>query len=114
VVPILDTPIPASGTVPDCVQENLDDLTRCVGLKADGTPRSGAPAQLAAAKRVPEVRVVDMSPAVCPDGVHCPAVIGNVLVYRGGTHLSNSYARSATPILAKKLEKATGGLFGTS
>jgi hypothetical protein len=114
VVPILDTPFPVNVTVPDCVQENLDDLTRCVALKSEGTLRSGAPAQLAAAKRVPEVRLVDMSPVVCPDGVHCPAVIGNVLVYRGGTHLSNTYARTTTTILAEKLAEATGGLFGAA
>ncbi|WP_245156091.1 acyltransferase family protein [Nocardioides sp. 503] len=113
-VPILDTPIPVSKTVPDCVQDHLDDLTQCVSLKKKGTPRSGAPAQLAAAEQVPEARIVDMSPVVCPDGVHCPPVIGNVLVYRGGTHLSNTYAKTTTTILAEKLAEATGGLFGSA
>jgi peptidoglycan/LPS O-acetylase OafA/YrhL len=112
VVPILDTPIPVSGTVPDCVQDNLDDLTRCVALKENGTQRSGALRQLEAAKRVPEATIVDMSPVVCPDGVHCPPVIGNVLVYRGGTHLTNTYAATTTDALGERLAKATDGLIG--
>ncbi|WP_193606618.1 acyltransferase family protein [Nocardioides lijunqiniae] len=113
-VPILDTPVPFSPTVPDCVQDHLDDLTQCVALKERGFEKSGAPAQLAAAELVPEARVVDMSSVVCPDGVHCPPVIGNVLVYRGGTHLSNTYAKTTTPILAKRLARATDGLFGSA
>jgi len=114
VVPILDTPVPVSATVPDCVQENLQDLTHCVALKEAGTPKSGAPRQLEAATRVPEVKIVDMSPVLCPDGVHCPPVIGNVLVYRGGTHISDTFAESTTDELAARLAKATDGLLGAA
>ncbi|WP_170867183.1 acyltransferase family protein [Nocardioides lianchengensis] len=114
VVPILDTPPPVSATVPDCVQEHLDDLTQCVSLKERSVPRSGAPRQLEAARRVPEVRIVDMSDVLCPDGVRCPPVIGNVLVYRGGSHLTDTYARSATSALSARLARATDGLLGSA
>ncbi|WP_244927872.1 acyltransferase family protein [Nocardioides sp. W7] len=114
VVTILDTPLPVSATVPDCVQENLEDLTRCVALKENGTPKSGAMRQLEAAKRVPEVKVVDMSPVLCPDDVHCPPVIGNVLVYRGGSHISDTFAATSTSALAVRLAEATDGLLGSA
>ncbi|WP_182526737.1 acyltransferase family protein [Nocardioides dongkuii] len=111
-VPILDTPAPVSGTVPDCVQENLEDLTRCMNAKAAGQTSSGASLQVDAAERVPGVEVVDMSPVLCPDGEQCPAVIGNVLVYRGGTHITDTFAATATEALAARLAKATDGLLG--
>ncbi|MEI5676122.1 MULTISPECIES: acyltransferase family protein [unclassified Nocardioides] len=112
IVPILDTPVPSSMTIPDCVQENLDDLTACTGTLADGVPRSGAEVQRAAAERVPGTRVVDMTSVVCPDGVHCPAVIGGVVVYRAGTHLSDSFVESTTEVFAARLAEATDGLLG--
>ncbi len=112
-VPILDTPGPRVA-VPECVQDNLKRLTRCAYAKADGVQRSGAAAQEEAAAKVPEARVVDMSSEVCPDGKTCPAVIGNVLVYRSGTHLGDTYAETTRPALAESLAKATDGLFGAS
>ena len=111
-VPILDTPAPKAAPVPECVQENLRRLVACVSPKALGVRNSGAPSQLAAAARVPEARVVDMAPVLCPDGRRCPAVIGNVLVYRSGTHISDTYAATATRALSAALAEATDGLFG--
>jgi peptidoglycan/LPS O-acetylase OafA/YrhL len=111
-VPILDTPAPLNGTIPDCVQENRDDLTRCAGDKKDGVRRSGAPTQREAAERVPDAHLVDLTPVLCPGGKQCPAVIGNVLVYRGGDHITDTYAATATAALAAKLAKATDGRLG--
>ena len=112
-MPILDTPAPTAGPIPECVQENLDRLTACVSPKAAGVRRSGAPAQLAAAERVPQARVIDMASVLCPDGKQCPAVIGNVLVYRSGTHISDTYAATTTPMLSASLNTATDGLLGS-
>lgn len=109
-VPILDTPGRPGSGVPECVQANLDDLTACAYPKAAALRLSGAPVQQAAAERVPGVRVIDMSDVLCPDGDTCPAVIGNVLVYRSGSHLTDSFAASAREILAERIIEATGGV----
>jgi hypothetical protein len=111
-VPILDTPGPPGGDGPGCVQANLRHLTNCVYSKRGRMEESGAAAQLEAAAQVPEADVVDMSPVLCPDGRRCPPVIGNVLVYRSGTHISDTYASTSTDALAREFAKATGGLLG--
>jgi hypothetical protein len=111
-VPILDTPGPPGGDAPGCVQENLEQLTECVYDKQAQQRKSGAATQLAAAKQVPEANVIDMSPVLCPDGRRCPAVIGNVLVYRSGTHISDTYATTATRALSRELHAATDGMLG--
>jgi len=94
------------------VQANLRDLATCVYSKRSRVGASGVGAQLEAATQVPGARVVDMSPVVCPDGRRCPPVIGNVLVYRSGSHLSDTYASTSTDALARAISKATGGLLG--
>jgi hypothetical protein len=111
-VPILDTPGRPGGGVPECVQENQDHLTACRYSLTGRRAVSGQPAQLAAAAQVPKANPLDMTDVVCPGGDYCPPVIGNVLVYRTGTHLTDAFAASATDILARKLAKATDGLLG--
>jgi hypothetical protein len=44
------------------------------------------------------VEAVDIRDWICP-GDACPAVIGNVLVYRRGSHLTATYVRSLAPRL---------------
>jgi hypothetical protein len=58
------------------------------------------------------VNVIDMTKTVCPDDGRCPAVIGNVLVYRDGSHLTRTFADSAEPQFAAELARATDGAFG--
>jgi peptidoglycan/LPS O-acetylase OafA/YrhL len=45
---------------------------------------------------------VDLTEWICPDDV-CPAVVGNVAVYRDDNHLSSSYARTLAPVLEAQL-----------
>lgn len=45
---------------------------------------------------------VDLTEWICPDDV-CPAVVGNVAVYRDDNHLSSSYARTLAPMLEIQL-----------
>lgn len=110
IVPILDTPGRPGGRVPECVLRHSENLTTCRYPLADQLDQTGQPAQRAAAVLVPRARVVDMTDLVCPGGVFCPPVIGNVLVYRSGSHLSDSFATSATDTLAARIAEATGGL----
>ncbi|AGP31914.1 acyltransferase family protein [Corynebacterium terpenotabidum] len=49
-----------------------------------------------------DVTELDLTPALCRDG-RCPAVIGNVLVYRDGQHLSDVYSRLLAPELGRQM-----------
>ncbi len=111
-VTLLDNPDPGDPPAYECVAQNASDLTKCAFDKADAIARSGAPAQLAAAKLVPAVKVMDLTDTICPDEGTCPAVVGNVLIYRQGSHITRTYADSALPQLAAALDKATDGEFG--
>jgi hypothetical protein len=41
-------------------------------------------------------------------GKRCPAVIGDVLVYRNGAHLTQTYVRTLTPWLGERLPEPAG------
>jgi peptidoglycan/LPS O-acetylase OafA/YrhL len=94
-----DVPHP-NKNVPQCVSRSLDHLKECA------TPRSKAlgypKVNTRAAAEVHGVRLIEPTPEVCLKKT-CPAVIGDALVYRNGSHLTAAYARTLTPWLAKHL-----------
>jgi hypothetical protein len=96
---IEDVPHP-NKNVPQCVSRSLDHLERCA------TPRSEAldypQVNTRVAEDVEGVRLIDPTPVVCLEK-SCPAVIGDVLVYRNGAHLTATYVRTLTPWLGKQL-----------
>lgn len=47
----------------------------------------------------------DYTPWFCP-GDECPAVIGNVMVYRQGSHLTATYVRTLLPVVRATLVPA--------
>ena len=53
---------------------------------------------------IPTARAVDTSSWYCADG-YCPPVIGNILVYRDGNHLSLAYLNSLVPQVWAEIEK---------
>jgi peptidoglycan/LPS O-acetylase OafA/YrhL len=112
-VTLLDNPEPPVQSVYECVAEHPTSLNSCSFDKAEAISRSGAPSQLKAAAEVPGVKVLDMTNVVCPDQDRCAPVIGNVLVYRQGTHITRTYIDSAETQLAARLYAATGGHFGS-
>ncbi len=102
---IEDVPHPDKN-IPECVSRSLEHLERCA------TPRSKALDYPKVNTRVAEegvegVRLIDPTPVVCPDKA-CPAVIGDVLVYRNGSHLTATYVRTLTPWLGKQLPEPAG------
>jgi peptidoglycan/LPS O-acetylase OafA/YrhL len=102
VYPIVDTPRPGTKAYArDCVAKNPEELETC------GAPESRAfeanDYTLAAAKREPRTEVLDFSEQFCSDGF-CPAVIGNVLVYRDKHHVSDTYMRTLAPVFGDRLE----------
>ena len=89
-----------SMNVPECVSRSLNHLQSCA------TPRSKAlaypPVNSRVAAEVEGVSLIDPTPTVCLEKT-CPAVIGDVLIYRNGAHLTATYVRTLTPWLAKQL-----------
>lgn len=112
VAPLLDNPAPSTAPVYECVAQNLKQLDDCAFERARGVAGSGAPAALQAARMVPGVSVIDLTDTICPDGGRCSAVIGDVLLYRQGTHLTRTFIDSAEPQIAAALFKASDGKFG--
>lgn len=95
---VLDIPYP-SFSAPECVQLKGADSTECQILQKPGD-RPADPLKSAAAQ-VAGVDVIDLYPHFCRNDL-CPAVIGNVLVYRDN-HMTNTFAKTLAPTLAKAL-----------
>ncbi|KGM13252.1 acyltransferase family protein [Cellulomonas bogoriensis] len=85
----------------ECVAQHPDELSACSFDRASQQHRSGGPAQRRAAE-LTDSPLVDMNDLVCP-GSRCPAVIGDVLVYRQGSHLTRTFVESADGALAARL-----------
>ncbi|HEX6325124.1 MAG TPA: acyltransferase family protein [Jiangellaceae bacterium] len=105
VIVVLDNPYPQLDVM-ECVATYEHKLTECAFSREDGDTRGGAPAQLAALEGASNVDHVDLRDFICP-GDTCPAVIGNTLVYRRGSHLTATYAASLAPRLDQALAAAT-------
>lgn len=101
---VRDNPTPPASLRPvyECVDEHRDNLSACMFTRAESETTGGSTAQLAAAKDLPGVHVVDLNDYLCP-GNTCPPVIGNVLVYRQGAHITRSYVNTLHPQLRLKL-----------
>ncbi|MDI9892093.1 acyltransferase family protein [Rhodococcus sp. IEGM 1404] len=72
-------------------------------------PRSSSLAEVNPARELagPGVRLVDLTPWICPEDF-CPGVVGNVAVYRDDNHLSRTYATTLAPSLAEQLPPSLG------
>ncbi len=91
----------APDDVPSCVSDHLDELDACAFARAEGYRRPPINREAAAAVR--GVELIDSQPVVCP-GARCPAVIGDVLVYRDDNHLTATYSRTLAPWLSHQLQ----------
>jgi peptidoglycan/LPS O-acetylase OafA/YrhL len=98
--------VPSGGVIiPDCVASNMGTYDPCpmdrsvVLLAADKDP------QLAAAKSLRGVSVIDMSDILCGTTV-CHSVIGGLVVYFDNHHLAATFSRTLTEILGKQISKA--------
>jgi hypothetical protein len=101
VVVLEDTP--ATGiNVYECVSEHPQNLRRCTYSREDSEGSGGALAQREAAGSRQDVAYVDLNDAVCPTA-QCAPVIGNVLVYRQGSHLTSTYVETLAPRLGAAL-----------
>ncbi|MDQ2676687.1 MAG: hypothetical protein M3Y34_07735, partial [Actinomycetota bacterium] len=86
--------------VSDCVSENLGSLSACAFEVAEA--KNQDPFDVPAARRVPGVELVDITPILCPEGV-CRAVIGDAITYRGSNHMTATFAASLDPFIREEL-----------
>lgn len=91
--------------IPECASRSLDDLRQCAipKDKAFNFPKLNTQA----AEEVEGARPIDPEPVLCREET-CPAVVGDVLVYRNGAHLTPTYARTLSPWLADRLPDPGG------
>lgn len=99
---IRDNPRPV-WDVPTCVLQSGADSEMCSRPRAI-TLESQADPLFTAAEKNAEVSALDLTRHYCT-AEKCPAVIGNVLVYRDGDHLTASYAKTLAPYLDQWMQK---------
>jgi SGNH domain (fused to AT3 domains) len=90
--------------VTECVSEHPDDLRRCAF--APHRPVRNAFDARGARMAGRDVKVIDPMLLLCPrdgPGRVCPAVVGDVLVYRDTYHLSATFAGTIGDWLAPRL-----------
>ena len=107
VVAMANNPSPGIN-VYECVGQNPTKLGACAFPRR---PASATASMGAAAAEVPGVHYVDLNDSICARTV-CSAVIGDVLVYRQGSHITRTYAETLAPRLEQALE--TVGILATS
>jgi hypothetical protein len=93
---------------PNCVRDRGRDAPRC------SLDRSEVFAQRNPVETFPGVPAsaghVDLSDLICKPR-WCPPVVGNVMVYRDGSHLTSTYLRTLRPALAREVRDAAPWLY---
>ncbi|MEY3561382.1 MAG: hypothetical protein RL068_534 [Actinomycetota bacterium] len=54
---------------------------------------------------VPGVSGLDLTPVLCPDGETCPVIMDGVIVYRDGSHMTNTFTRTLVDEFEAKLKE---------
>ncbi len=106
---LLDTIYPAAD-VPSCVSEHLDDVSACANDDAGTSDVSARRSVVASALSTAGIAMSDPAPWQC-SASGCPAVVGNMLVYRDSSHFTATYSRWLAPMALAVLEShsARGG-----
>ncbi|WP_312197192.1 acyltransferase family protein [Stutzerimonas chloritidismutans] len=99
VIAIRDTPWMAKD-IPECMSVEGRVVRDCSTSREDALLEYDP--VVMAARSVPGVNLFDFTDAMCEDSI-CPAVIGNVLVYRDRHHLTATFAKTLAPALDAKL-----------
>ncbi|MGB3827681.1 MAG: acyltransferase family protein [Ornithinimicrobium sp.] len=104
VVALSDNPHPGS-EVYTCVAEHRQDFSAC---DFPAQEASGTPALRQAAQQTEGAAFIDVTQWLCIED-RCPPVIGNVLLYRQGSHLTAAYAETLAPVLRAEIAVAERG-----
>ncbi|WP_262283287.1 acyltransferase family protein [Micromonospora sp. MA102] len=101
VVVLANNPHPGPAIV-QCADKHRKDLSACAFDRARHDQDPAFLMQRKAVAGMPEVKMIDLFDAICPTD-RCPVVFGNVLIYRGGSHVGAAYVRTTAPHLARAL-----------
>jgi peptidoglycan/LPS O-acetylase OafA/YrhL len=104
VVYLGDIPLPASD-LPGCIAEHLADVRSCTFKLSEAYIDPDRHRQLAPALLAAHIGLVDPVRWFCT-ATTCPAVVGNVLVYRNPTHMTVPYSTWLAPMAARILDSA--------
>ena len=99
VVLMASTPEPPFN-VPRCVERNRDDLTACAMRRKEVMGYTHT--DVLGAERAGGVTIVKTTPLLCNEW-RCPAVIGNVLIYRTTAHFTATWMESMSDHLERML-----------
>lgn len=91
--------------MPECVQKKGPDAAEC-NVPLQESLAASSPLDDYRGK-VARLHLMDMSDFICADGT-CPAVVGNVYVYKDDNHLTKTYVQSMIPMFEKRLLATTG------
>ncbi len=88
--------------VPDCVAEHGDTLSECAVPRAEAVDELNPVDRMLSADQEFDWNVIDLNDGICLPEI-CPAVVGNVIVYRDYAHLTKTYAQTMAPWMAEAL-----------
>jgi peptidoglycan/LPS O-acetylase OafA/YrhL len=98
---LADTPWPGAN-VPDCLSAHLDDARWCARPVTRALSLPHRRALVADAMRSNGVQVIDPTTWFCSPAA-CPAIVGNILVYKDDSHMSTAYSLVLAPVLGEQL-----------
>ncbi|WP_433665292.1 acyltransferase family protein [Nocardia sp. CA-128927] len=98
-------PIPdPHSTAPTCLSDHLDDALACAPTRQVAVNDVGIAAERAAAT-AGGAQYVDLTELFCTTA-RCPLINRNNLIYRDDNHLTVTYAKALTPIVAALADRA--------
>ncbi|HEY8237848.1 MAG TPA: SGNH hydrolase domain-containing protein, partial [Candidatus Limnocylindrales bacterium] len=100
---VQDTPFPHKTvpSIPDCLARHRNDQAACAGTPDDWS-RQDPLYDVATSLGLPTVSTLEVYRFLCAGNV-CPAVIGSVIVYFDGSHMTTTYARSIAPFVETEI-----------
>ena len=104
VIVFADNPHPGFN-VYECADEHRTSLSECTYDRNRRDTEGSYKTQVQAVKGQANVTMIDLYDAICPTE-KCAPVIGNVLVYRQGSHITATYVKTLTPRIATALTAA--------
>jgi hypothetical protein len=102
-VQIRDTPWPGHDA-PECLAENSRRISECAAPAAESIALPDRQVLVDRTAKAHGARVVDPIPWFCTAD-SCPAVVGNVLVWRDDDHITTKYASMLVPLLSARLPR---------
>lgn len=97
-----DTPWP-KGNVPECLEKNLNLVQSCQRSLSKSTHEEDRRAGLSKIAISSEATVVDPSPWMC--AASCPVIVGDILVYKDGSHMTETFSRWLAPVVGSEVAK---------